>query len=181
MMFDKIEPTGLPMNQTLKSFSNIDNISISSTINLEENKLNISFLLVGALENYIFPQKSEEKRADELWKATSFEFFLANSQSEEYYELNFSSSLAWNFYYLEEYGADVQELKDLAKPKIEVFNDENEFKITFELEGFNFKEFDLYNVACILLTKENERTFWSVKHQLSVPDFHKRQNFLRIL
>lgn len=57
---------------------------------------------------------------------------------------------------------------------------ENKFKITFELEGFNFKEFDLYNVACILLTKENERTFWSLKHQLSVPNFHERRNFLKI-
>ena len=181
MMFDKIEPTGLQMNQTLKSLSNIDNISIRSSINLEKNKLSISFILVGALENYIFPEKSKQKRADELWKATSFELFLANSKKEEYYELNFTSSLAWNFYYLSTYRADVQEVKGLGKPKIEVFQEADVFKIIFELEteALLFDGFDIYNLTCILKNIQNERTFWSLTRASIIPDFHNKKSFFK--
>ena len=136
--------------------------------------------MVGALNEYIFPEKSKQKRADELWKATSFELFLANSKKEEYYELNFTPSLAWNFYYLSSYRTDVKEVKIISKPQIEVFSSDDKFKIVLELEVENLVEFDVCNVACIVLNKNNERTFWSVNHLLEVADFHERRNFLEI-
>ncbi|CAA6803203.1 MAG: Unknown protein [uncultured Sulfurovum sp.] len=158
----------------------IQNLSINSTLHLTNNKVQIRFVVKGELNAYIFPPKSKLQRANELWKATCFELFLADSQKEEYYEINFSSSLVWNFYYLKNYRAEVQELKLLNEPKIEVQQNEDEVQIDFELEIENLEKFDIYNVASIFLTKDNERTFWSVKHEKDVPDFHNRATFLQI-
>ncbi len=162
--------------------ANDDNatLDIESIFIIKEKRVKISFFIKGLLAEYVFPLKSEKKRANELWKATCFELFLANSTKEAYYELNFSSSLAWNFYYLSGYRAEVKELQNISNPKIEVYKSDNKFKIVLEMEVENLKEFDSYNVACIVLNKKNERIFWSVHHHLNRPDFHNKNNFLKI-
>ena len=168
------------MKNRLKANNDIANLQIESTLIIKEHKVELSFIIKGALAEYIFSKKVEHKRANELWKATCFELFLANSKKEVYYELNFSSSLAWNFYYLESYRADVVEVTNVFSPQIEVHTTNNSFKTSIELEFENIEEFDLCNVACIVLNKNKERTFWSMKHQNSVADFHDRENFFKI-
>lgn len=170
------------MQTELTSNNGISNLSISTTLQLQSNRIELRFVIKGGLDEYLFPQKSKQIRANELWKATCFELFLANGQKEDYYELNFSSSLAWNFYYLSAYRAEVQEVELLSEPKIETHIKEDAFQISFELEveACLLEQFDIYNVTSILLTQENERTFWSEKHLTVVPDFHHRDNFLEI-
>ena len=168
------------LNNRLHAHSKIEKISIGSSLELTEQKAILSFVVKGALEEYLFPSKSILKRANELWKSTCFELFLANENEEAYYELNFSSSLAWNFYTLDAYRGEVKELGLLDMPKISVFEEKNEFKILIELPIENLENFELYNVACILLNREDERTFWTIKHLKPKPDFHDRASFLRI-
>ena len=164
----------------LQPYGNIDDINVEVIFHLQENKLFISFTVKGKVDEYYFPATSKPQRANELWKATCFELFLADSKAETYYELNFSSSLAWNFYALKHYRAEVSEVKLLNDPIIQVFEENESFKIELELEGFDFSKFDICNLTCILLTKENERTFWSSKKMDEKPDFHDRKYFLQI-
>lgn len=168
------------LKNKLQSHGKIKNISIESSLALTEQKIRISFVVKGALDEYVFPSTSTPKRANELWKATCFELFLANENEEAYYELNFSSSLAWNFYALDAYRGKVEEIELFSMPKIEVFEAKNSFKILFELRVKNLEKFELYNVASILLNQEHERTFWTLKHLKTKPDFHDREAFLRI-
>jgi len=119
------------------------------------------------------------RRGDELWKQTCFELFLAKSTGSDYYELNFSPSFVWNFYYLSEYRAEPSEVEIEKEPKIESCKNSESYKISFEIELKTF-DFDSYNVAAILLPKQGERTFWSVHHYNHVPDFHNRENFLKV-
>ena len=165
----------------LRPHTHIEKISIEGNLELIAEKIRLSFVVEGDLDVYIFPSKSRPQRAQELWKLTCFELFLANENEEEYYELNFSPSLAWNFYFLESYRGEVKEMELLNSPTIEAFEVNNEFKILFELSVENLQDFDYYNVACILLNKEHERTFWTIKHLKSQPDFHDKASFLRIL
>ena len=162
--------------------SKTNDISIDFFLELSTNKLHIEFRVTGELDNYIFPQKSNLKRADELWKATCFELFLRNTETEAYYELNFTSSLSWNFSYLNSYRAKVQEVKGLGQVKIEVFTNDNNFKIFFELETdtFSFNQFNIYNAAVILKNSNDERTFWSLGLPSKVPDFHDEKGFLKL-
>ena len=168
------------MKNILTSYDGTTTLNIESLLFIKEKSIEISFIISGALSEYIFPQKSEKKRVNELWKSTCFELFLVNSKKEAYYELNFSSSLAWNFYRLSGYRADIKEVQHISTPQIKVYKNDNEFKIVLEMEVENLEEFDSCNVACILLKNNHERTFWSLHHHLDKADFHHRQNFFKI-
>lgn len=170
------------MKNNLKSYAYNSEMIINSTFEIKKKSISLSFTLQGELEEYFFEEPRAKKRANELWRTTCFELFLANRENEDYYELNFSSSLAWNFYHLSAYRAEVQEVELLFEPQIEIHIKENVFQVSFEVEveACFLEQFNLYNVASILLTKENKRTFWSEKHLTAVPDFHHRDNFLEI-
>jgi len=166
------------MNHILKPHTGITNVTLSSTLELSTHKLLLTFRIEGELEKYVFLEKREKKRVDELWRSTCFELFLASSKSEEYYELNFSSSLAWNYYYLSEYRAEVKEVENVAL-SINTSIKENIYEVNIILESneFNFELFDMYNIATILLTREGERTFWSLHKMEENPDFHNKEFF----
>ncbi len=165
------------MQKILKSHKPINNIRISSTLKIVKSQIYISFTLTGALDSYIFPHEQRLERVDELWKSTCFELFLANSNEEEYYELNISPSLGWNFYHLKKYRAEVEEVELLSEATINVIKEGGNYKIEFKLEGFDFEKSNIYNITAILLTKEGERTFWSLKPMDGTPDFHNQMYF----
>lgn len=170
------------MQNELVSHREASNLRVTTTVHLNQKSIALSFLIKGELEGYSFPPEAKQRRANELWKATCFELFLANSKHEAYYELNFSSSFSWNFYRLSAYRAELEEMALLSSPKIEIMRKEDEVQVFFELalEAGFLAQFDLYNVAVVLLKKENERGFWSLKEMREAPDFHCRENFLEI-
>ncbi|CAA6807869.1 MAG: Unknown protein [uncultured Sulfurovum sp.] len=170
------------MNNQLISNNTLNNLQINSVLILTKHRLQIDFSIEGALSEYSFPKVRKRERVNELWKGTCFELFLGNTQREAYYELNFSPSLGWNFYYLSTYRSKVEIFKLNNNPVIEIQTSEHVLKISFvlEIEELFLDEFDIYNVATILLSQENERTFWSIKHDQNVPNFHNRANFLKI-
>jgi len=170
------------MKNKLKSHGIIDNIAVTAFLEIKEQEIEVNFVVEGALSEYIFPKKSQLKRLDELWKETCFELLLA-SDDEVYYELNFSSSLGWNFYLLNTYRAEPVEVKLMGEVMIRHEVKDNTFSIFFKLksENFKFKKFTHYNLATILLRQEKERTFWTIKHLKSQPDFHSRESFLEII
>ena len=169
------------LKHQLKPFSKTENISINASLKLTKGKIALSFLLKGNLDSYLFPKVEKIQRANELWKATCFELFLANDD-EVYYELNFSSSLAWNFYVLDAYRAESKALELEEEPCISFTYKDDECSIVFELESevLDFEDFKYCNLATILLTRENERRFWAIKHLKDAPDFHNKNNFLKI-
>lgn len=172
---------GCSIKSNLRSSEIIDNISIHSTFEFSKNKLCLTFRINGELKEYIFPKQSKLKKANELWKATCFELFLADEE-ERYYELNFSSSLVWNLYVLDAYRAEPKEFELEEEPNITIVQKDNEFHIVFELEtkAINFEKFKYYNMATILLNKEKERTFWTINHLNDTPNFHNKESFFNI-
>jgi len=169
------------MKKILKSYNALSNVKISTFFQAYQKKLQLTFTLEGDLNAYLLPKEEKILRANELWKATCFELFLADTESKEYYELNISSSLAWNFYFLKEYRVKPEEVKNLLIPKIKSFRNKDKYEIIFELESaeIDFEKFELFNLATILLTVKKERTFWSFIPQSGVPDFHNRRGFLK--
>ena len=168
------------MKKILLPHTAIDDVMITSSVNIIGKKLTLTFTVKGSLENYIFPKEQLIKRANELWKASCFELFLENSKSEGYYELNFSASLAWNFYYLEYYRAKVQEVELTTEPTIQIRENKNSYGIELILEGYDFEIFDSCNLTAILLTEKDKRTFWSIQPMEDIPDFHNRCYFINL-
>ena len=170
------------MKHLLKSYSQKTELSIESTLTLYQDRISLHFKISGALTNYQFPKKEKLKRANELWKATCFELFLANSKTQSYYEINISPTLHWNIYYLDTYRAEPKEVIVSSEPLIKIREDKQSYEIDFELkcEALDLEEFDQYNLAVILLNVENERKFWVVNPVGESPDFHNRGSFFRL-
>ncbi len=168
------------MKHLLKYHSQKTELNIESTLTLNANKISLHFKISGAIKKYQFPQKEELKRASELWKATCFELFLANSKTQTYYEINISPTLHWNIYRLEVYRAEPKEFVVSSEPLIKSREDKEHYKIDFELacKELDLAEFDQYNLAVILLNKQNEREFWAVNPVGESPDFHDRRGFI---
>ena len=162
------------MKHLLKPYSQKTELTIESTLTFDSNKIFLHFKITGILKNYQFPKRDKFKRADELWKATCFELFLANSKIQSYYEINISPTLHWNIYRLAKYRAEPKELMVSNEPLIELREDKKHYEIDFELEckELDLAEFDQYNLAVILLNRENEREFWTVNPVGESPDFH---------
>ena len=168
------------MKHLLKSYSKSTDVSVESRVTLTKEKILLHFKVKGKLEAYQFSQKEKIKRANELWRATCFELFLANSKTQSYYEINISPTLSWNIYYLEKYRAKPKEIAISSKPMIVTREDLQSYEIEFELEckELDLTKFDQYNLAVILLNKSNEREFWAINPVGKSPDFHDRGGFV---
>jgi hypothetical protein len=65
---------------------------------LRADALTLSFVLSGPLQHVRVPAETSGTRADELWRHTCFEAFVALAGVPGYLEFNFSPSLAWQAY-----------------------------------------------------------------------------------
>src|SRR5690349_12825659 len=70
---------------------------------LEDGQLSLQFTAVGRREDVLLPPLAGARRADELWRHTCFEAFVAPLRREPYYEFNFSPSGEWAVYRFDSY------------------------------------------------------------------------------
>jgi len=166
------------MKHQLTPYKQSSNIKIISTLEQNKNLLHLTFKLSGDLENYKLPKTKKEERKNELWKESCFELFLATEEEEAYYEFNFSSTLAWNAYRLEHYRAEPKTIDEVELVKFEMKQTKETFFIEIILDVQTLK-FDTYNLATILLNKQDKREFWSLKAKGDTPDFHSRLEFAK--
>ena len=61
-------------------------------------KLAVRFVLDADMSQVVLPKLRPAARADELWRHTCFEVFVALPDSDAYCELNFSPSTEWAMY-----------------------------------------------------------------------------------
>jgi len=164
----------------LKPHTAINNLTVEASLKVTRESIGLIFRVKGDIEAYLFPEEKQTLRADELWKATCFELFLAHEDGEEYFELNISPSLAWNFYKLKSYRATLQPFLFSAIPTITTQKSKNCYTLTFNLtqEELDFRAFKRYNLATILLTKEQKQTFWALNPLSEKTDFHDKGSFM---
>ncbi len=164
---------------------NLDNekIKVYATIELKRENLKVEYEIVGDVSDYHFPKESQQKRANELWKDTCFELFIANASSKEYYEINISPSTEWNAYHFKSYKEEMKESDALFPPFIQTQHLLNRCIFSFQMsfqESILEKELEL-NLALILLDNQGIRHFYAINRRKEFPDFHDRgyYNFLK--
>ena len=167
------------MRRVLTSCPHIDNIKIEAEIEIKNQKLYLQFSLLGSTDIYTFESFKAIKRADNLWEKSCFELFIANRISNAYWEINISSTGEWNLYQFDAYKQGMREIELTTQPLIQTQQDQDSFTISFELDiaELNLSDSLNINLATILLTKENSRTFWTI-NPVEKPDFHNQNGFI---
>jgi hypothetical protein len=146
-------------------------------------KLAVTFALDADLSQVLLPMPRVPARADELWRHTCFEVFLALPDSEAYCELNFSPSGEWAMYGFSGYRRGMMPLDVRRSPRVAV----RPMPRGLVLEAVTYLE-ELpmprpgsplrAGAAAVIEEKNGRLTHWALAHPAEQPDFHHRLGFV---
>ncbi len=149
--------------------------------------LRFSYALDADLNAVRVPALRSPRQADELWKHTCFEAFIAaSSGGDEYRELNFSPSTEWAAYSFERYRHGMTPVTLPSAPRIDVTRSGSQLLIEARVpaqallpEHWRTSRAKLRIALSAVIEDESGRiTYWALKHAPDKPDFHHAAGFI---
>jgi hypothetical protein len=146
-------------------------------------KLAVTFTLDADMTQVVLPRASTPGRADELWRHTCFEVFVALPEGEAYCELNFSPSGEWAMYGFVGYRRGMTSIEVRRPPRIAV----RPTPRGLVLEAITYLgELPMpepgsplrAGAAAIIEEKDGHLSYWALAHPSARPDFHHRLGFV---
>jgi hypothetical protein len=136
--------------------------------------MHLSFDLTGDPVGLSVPPPRSPERADELWRHTCFEVFVAAEQG--YYEFNLSPSSEWAAYRFDGYRKGMREAH-LPDPIIiwAESREGAELIATLRLPGDSTGPFGL---SAVIEARDGSRSYWALAHPPGKPDFHHPACFI---
>ncbi len=146
--------------------------------------LRVTYFIDGDLTRINCPPQQGADFADDLWRHTCCELFIAQKAATEYYEFNFSPSCAWAIYRFVRTRERASGKLDAATldPHIVVRRDAArcELQATVRLgqlapayAGANL----MLGVSAVIEDDTGALSYWALRHPLEKPDFHHPQAF----
>lgn len=147
--------------------------------------LSVIYRLEGNLGQMRIPSAKPPRFADELWRHTCFELFVARDGATGYEEFNFSPSGEWAVYAFSEYRQRVSisaEILASLHPRIAVRQTEQamELEAVVELDRLSpcYREAKiLLGLSAVIEAQTGALSYWALKHPSPKPDFHHREGF----
>ena len=177
----------------LRPFSEIKTHSVSCTLRLSENTLQVHYALKAtpkAHEGIELPDfKESPERKIGLWERTCFEMFIKQNKQPEYFEFNFAPSGDWNCFHFSSRGDDLVEYPGIQEIPINSTTQTSdqghkEFHLTAlvnltSLGRYFYKSGGmLLNLTSVILEPaKGRRSYWALEHLNTVPDFHDINTF----
>jgi len=126
------------------------------------------FRVRGDISKLVIPAPAEPGRADNLWRTTCFELFVAG-EGTSYREFNFSPSGQWAAYEFNDYRSGMHNID--VRMETELDYEKNELQFSSEIRT------DFQNPVQVGLTAVIEETdgairYWSNAFAPGKPDFH---------
>lgn len=139
--------------------------------------LRLRYVLRGRVEEIVLPAPAAPLRADNLWKTTCFEAFLARDGEAGYVELNFSPSSHWAAYAFAGYRDGMAQAELPAPPIIEVERSSDRLALTatvpLPLPHGRFR----LGLAAVVEERGGGMAYFAARHGGDRPDFHRRDCF----
>lgn len=163
-------------------------IGLGAAVAVRRGRLELLYELDADLATLRIPAAAPAQRADELWRHTCFEAFLAPPSKTQYLEYNFSPSGAWAAYRFEDYRQGMALLEWGAPPVVEcrVANHGLELRAVLDLgwldlvwpEGLGALRLGL---TAVIEDGAGGLSYWALAHALEKPDFHRAESFVAAL
>jgi hypothetical protein len=158
---------------------------ISVTVAAERvalNLLQLCYEIRGEVGKLYYPPLGPGVRANELWKTTCFEAFVAPAQGDSYWEFNFSPSLDWAAYEFDGYRSGMQDapLEPTVAPGPDhlyaamMLHAEVNFSSAAALEEAHSWRVGL---TAVIEARDGTRSYWALAHPPGKPDFHNADCF----
>jgi hypothetical protein len=144
--------------------------------------LRLRYELQGDLAKLRVPEQAASRRADELWRHTCLEFFLADAETGEYHEFNFSPSTEWAVYRFSGYRAGMVAAEPWQPRSIEIGRDPKRLTLDAEanLHGLVPKQASpclRAAVSAVIEAADGSFSYWALAHPPGKPDFHHPDGF----
>jgi hypothetical protein len=160
------------------------NIEIKANTIYDAHKLSINYQVFGDINKIQIPSPVKiPARKDGLWEETCFEFFLGVINSPAYWEFNLSPSGNWNVYSFSNYREGMKkETTFTSLPfEFEQKSDHLSLKIKVNLDTIINNPQDLQiAITTVIKDKDNNISYWALKHTGDNPDFHRRDSFVNL-
>ena len=152
-----------------------------------EGGLCFRYVLEADLSAVRIPAFRSPRQADELWKHTCFEAFIALApQADEYRELNFAPSTEWAAYSFESYRKGMAPVALPSAPRIEVTRSASQLIVEARVgtrglvpasaraPGTTLR----IALAAVIEDTNGRISYWALKHAPDKPDFHHAAGFI---
>jgi hypothetical protein len=149
--------------------------------------LNFRYVLDADLSAVRIPASGAPRQADELWKHTCFEAFIAGpAHDAAYRELNFSPSTEWAAYSFERYRTGMRPVSLLSTPRIDLTRSGSQLIVEARVgvqallpESWHASGTPLRIALSAVIEDESGRiSYWALKHAPDKPDFHHAAGFI---
>lgn len=119
----------------------------------------------------VVPSAREPSRAEDLWKTTCFEMFLADGEGC-YREYNFSPSGQWAAWTFAGYRNCSGDHEPVVAPAISIDSGLSVFTCTVFLDGRELAGASYAAFAAVLDEGGGALSWWALRHGREKPDFH---------
>ena len=144
---------------------------------LSATVLRFRFLVRGSIDELVVPPPSLPIRANNLWRTTCFEAFLAPAEGSSYVELNFSPSSQWAAYDFSAYRQGMVQAALPAPPEIEVERNADGLEMIATISLNVAAESCRLRLCAVIEEQNGYLSYWADSHPGDKPDFHRQDCF----
>jgi hypothetical protein len=145
----------------------------------EAGGLALGYRLTGEITELLLPETAPCEPADELWRHTCFEAFIAASGSPAYREFNFSPSRQWAAYAFTDYRQRAVSYAPSLAPEIALHSSPDGLELDAWVPAELLPEGrDMYlGLSAVIEARDGSLSYWALTHPATRPDFHLRAGF----
>ena len=139
----------------------------------------LRYIVTGAIADIAWPVPAVRTFADELWRHTCLEAFVAREGGIGYREINLAPSGAWAAYAFDGYRAGMHGA-DIATPTGFAWregNDTAELTATLAIPAFADDSLWRLGLTAVIEEKAGTKSYWALAHAPGQPDFHNADCF----
>lgn len=150
--------------------------------------LRLHYVLEGEIERVRVPERRPARFADDLWRHTCFELFVAGHGAPGYHEFNFSPSGEWAVYaFVRE-----REREPLSAAAVDIDPRVSVRRSATMLELDAIAHLDrllptdadhrlAISLSAVVEEHDGTLSYWALEHPLDRPDFHHPASFALVL
>ena len=133
----------------------------------------LRFVAFGDIDRIEWPESAAQQRADDLWRRTCFEAFVATD--EGYLEYNLSPSGQWASYRFDAPRSGMRDADEVATILgLDGAFDQVGFEARIELPRGARR----IGLSAVIETVDGDMSYWALAHPSAKPDFHHPDSFV---